>query len=185
MRGVSRVRRSQNSARMPARDSSVKSNIEHRRHVNVVQPTNSLAALSVPKGNVAICSRFIRATPVRPGQAVDETRALLFGARCVRARMQICKFVAKHKRGPGLSFVGVRCGPSKSRKTPWAPSFPGAPPAPSLVSRVNRAHVRAYRVHARAFAPARCVYLRQSGPRFFKAPAASFPGIALSGPRRR
>jgi len=70
----------------------------------------------------------------------------------------------------------VRCGPSKSRKTPWALVVPG-PPARSLACKLAHACMR---VHARAFAFARCVYLRRPGPRSLR-PRCSFPGIALSG----
>lgn len=42
-------------------------------------------------------TRFICETPVKSSLSMRRRARLV---RCVRARMQICNFVAKHKRGP-------------------------------------------------------------------------------------
>lgn len=122
-------------------------------------------------------TRFICETPVRSSLSMQRGARLVHR---VRVRMQICNFVAKHKRGPACRSSAwdvvrqkavKRRGPRRS-----GPSYPrplACKPAHACMC-----------VHARAFAPVHCVYLRQAGTRSLR-PRWSFPGIALSGTRRR
>lgn len=121
-------------------------------------------------------TRFICETPVKSSLSMRRRARLV---RCVRARMQICNFVAKHKRGPACRSPAWDVVRQKAVKRRGPRSFRTL--LPRVRSRV-KANAHAY-THELS-RPFTAVYLRRAGTRSLR-PRWSFPGIALSGTRRR
>ncbi|KAG7210730.1 hypothetical protein KM043_012229 [Ampulex compressa] len=64
-----------------------------------------------------------RRAPLRVHPLYRESESSRMGGACAHANWQVC---CQARPGLGSSFVGVRCGPSKGRKTSRAASF-GSP----------------------------------------------------------